>query len=273
MAKVKKVYWKDILLFIWEVQFPYLLLIPIYEILTFDSNSGFISKISLVFAIVFLALNIILTVIFQILSLKRLFQKYVDKETRNKVMYNVYFVFRRIFIVGLLLFQNHMDSFNTSFTMFTINTLFLCVNIKYTQNRMDFMYYSLSEIPVVIFGFIIITFTSYNLDIYAKQMIGVIGISLIMIIYILFVSLRVHEFINFHKEERLKKEQEVKKNTTNKNMMREPYNSGVEEEDNGVENIRDLPKEREFEHHLRAMKLERTPQRSGGLENEEEYKF
>jgi hypothetical protein len=162
---------------------------------------------SLLFAIVVMLLNLVLTFIFVYTSIRRLFDKYVDKEIRNKVKSQAIFVVRRMLIVALLLSQDYINSFEVSFTIFSINCVFISINMRYAQSKLDFIYYCVSEFAVVVFGFIIISFTSYNLDIHDKQTIGIIGISIILAIYSLLVSLRIYEIVKYYK---LKKLNQVK---------------------------------------------------------------
>ena len=181
-------------------------------------------------------------------------------------------------VVVLILIQKSVSSFEATFLMFSLNSIFICMNLRYALNKMEFFYYSISELPVIIFGFITISFTSYNLDIYDKHLIGLVGTSLITIFFIFLLSMRIKERINFYKDQRLhKKEMSMKRDLTNLNMNREPDNSDVAD-DLPVENIREPRKQRmpeEFEDTMKVNKPQATNRRkdSQSMEDDEEYKF
>lgn len=213
-------------------------------------------------------------VVLQVTNLNKLFQKYVDKDTSKKVSNKIFYVVRRIMIVGLLIAQDRIPSFETAFVMFTINSLFVCINIKYTLNRMDFLYYCVSEIPVIVFGFITISFTSYNLDIYDKQKISLIGIFLVLLGYLTLFSLRVYDIVKYYKAKQQGELYDIKRDTTNQNMMKEPYQDEGEI-DNGIEHVREgMRKSIEDARTPRsAQKQSVTKRRSKLPQQKEEYKF
>mmetsp|Transcript_16014 Transcript_16014/g.13993 ORF Transcript_16014/g.13993 Transcript_16014/m.13993 type:complete len:157 (+) Transcript_16014:939-1409(+) len=156
--------------------------------------------------------------------------------------------------------------------MFSLNSVFICTNLRYAPNKMEFIFYSVSEIPVLIFGFITISFTSYNLDMYDKQVIGLVGTCIATMFYIFFLSLRISEIVKFYKTLRLKKEQDPKKNTTNINMMRDNYQSDLGDSVH-IDNIRHPPKQREIDEMEDTMKIEKPKPTPRDFVDEEEYKF
>jgi hypothetical protein len=129
-----------------------------------------------------------------------LFEKYIDKEIKNKVKSEITFILRRVLIVTLLLTQGIMNSFGVTFIMFIINSVVICVNIHYCHDKLDFIYYCVSELAVIVFGFITISFTSYNLDIYNKQNIAVIGVAIVVLIYLLLLLLRICEIFRNYRQ-------------------------------------------------------------------------
>mmetsp|Transcript_20347 Transcript_20347/g.20042 ORF Transcript_20347/g.20042 Transcript_20347/m.20042 type:complete len:115 (+) Transcript_20347:1560-1904(+) len=103
---------------------------------------------------------------------------------------------------------------------------------------MEYEHHSISLIPVIIFGFITISFTSYNLDMYDKQKIGLIGNFLVVLFYIAFGGLRVQKIIQAYKKRKEVKEkkgkkgkEEEKRDVTDQNLGKEPYRSEGEQDE------------------------------------------
>ena len=160
--------------------------------------------------------------------------------------------------------------------MFSVHGVSICMNLKYLQIRMDYMYYCITELAVIIFGFITISFTSYNLDIYAKQTIGLVGISLVMFVFILAVGVRIYELVKHYKESRRLKEDELKRNTTQNNIMRDQDVSALEDVSEPSPDIR-KDSFRNFDNDASVqendVKQFELPKMRKGQVPEEEYKF
>ena len=101
---MKKIYWKEIAHTAWSFLFPYALFLPLYEMFQYNLKTATVTdKLSLVVACLVLMANVVLMLVFQFFNVLKLFEKYVEKETRKKVFLNIFFVLRRVLVVAFLL--------------------------------------------------------------------------------------------------------------------------------------------------------------------------
>lgn len=246
-------------------------MLTINDFINFTEYLSSISYASIVFSALLLIATAILTVIFQIFSFKRLYESFVEKETKSKVIYSLLFVIRRVIVPLLIFLQVLMSNFMISFWMFFANLSFILANQKWrnTQGRYEHAIYCISELTVMVFSFSIVCFTSYNLDIYDKQTIGIISVTIIMILYCTIVGMRIAEIIKYYKKKSKPEEEFQRRNATQLNIMNnvshlsEDASENVDDVMNKIRAYQDEVKEPEPSYSINV----------NGLNKDEDMKF
>ena len=222
------------MLTIWILLLPQTVLLTISESRHYNANQmapdhkSYFSIMIIFFIAIISA--IVLGLVFEFL---KLCDKRVTLETKHRVYFNCFCIARRIITPLLVIWQDVLSNFEFTFLLFTINSFFACTHLKWKPYslRIDHLIYFSCEIAMLIYNFIMVSFTSYNLDIFHKNKVGYVGVSMVMLFFNVAVGLRIYEIITNYKKRRAEM-LNSRRNTTQNNLVNENdlYNSEVQSE-------------------------------------------